>query len=170
MADLLTVSFTAARDLDERGKGVILNVLCQIPTADRYVTGGAVGGDSFIGRWLAGNRPEAEHVVVVPAWRSQVDPWWETSPASVRTLWMPHGTSYAARNATLVKMATMVAGLPAYPEDDPRSARSGTWQAIRMARKEGKLCRWDCVKPPFRGCIEKYPSEFGATRRYTSDG
>jgi hypothetical protein len=73
---------------------------------------------------------------------------------------MPAGTTYADRNAVLVKRGTFVCGLPAYPEDDPRSRRSGTWQTIRMARRAGKLSRWDCVKPPFHGRIEKYPSEF----------
>ena len=43
--------------------------------ADRYVTGACTGGDAFIGRYLYANRPEAEHVVVVPADRSRVDPW-----------------------------------------------------------------------------------------------
>jgi hypothetical protein len=170
VTDLLTISFTAARDLDEHGKGVILNVLCQIPVADRYVTGACVGGDAFIGRWLLENRPGAEHVVIVPGDRSRVDPWWQAAEGTAELIWMPRNGTYRDRNAELVRLATFVVGSPAYPEDDPRSARSGSWQTIRMARRAGKLCRWDCVKPPFRGCIEKYPSEFGATRRYTSDG
>jgi hypothetical protein len=48
-------------------------------------------------------------------------------------------------------------GFPAYPENDTRSRRSGTWQAVRMARRAGKLSPWHCVTPPYRGRIERYP-------------
>jgi len=163
---LEAVSFTAARDLDDPGREVVVNVLVQVPWAQRYITGAAIGGDAFIGRWLRENRPHAEHVVVVPADRSRVDYWWDASDPYVTVFDMPeHLGTYADRNAQLVMCATAVWGLPAYPEDDPRSRRSGTWQTIRMARRAGNLARWDCVKPPFRGLIEKWPSEFpGITR------
>jgi len=177
MADLLTVSFTAARDLDKGGEECILNVLITgVPLADRYVTGGCIGGDAFIGRWLALNRPDAQHVVIVPADRSRVDPWWlefdrAGHDARVELILMPPGTTYADRNAQLVMRGTMLYGFPAYPEDDPRSLRSGSWQTLRMARLAGKLSQWHCVKPPYRGCIEKYPSQFaeavGIPRRFT---
>lgn len=160
MADLLAVSFTASRDLDERGQGVALNVMATLPPAGRYITGGAVGGDAFIGRHLHEQYRDGWHTVIVPADRSRVDPWWE-SCRGVEVLEMLPGTTYADRNALLVELGTMVCGLPAYPEDDPRSKRSGTWQTIRMARRAGKLSRWDCVKPPYAGRIETYPSAFG---------
>lgn len=168
----LTISFTAARDLDGQGREVILNVLVQVPLADCYVTGGAIGGDAFIGRWLALNHPEAEHVVIVPADRSRVDPWWlepgVRCSALVEIIEMPEGTTYADRNWQVVQRGTMVYALPAYPEDDPRSLRSGTWQAARMARRAGKLCRWDCVKAPYAGRVERWPSGFGRAGRDAS--
>ena len=170
MADLLTVSFTAARNLDDGGRGVVFNILATaVPHADRYVTGGCIGGDAFTGRWLAVNRPEAEHVVIVPADKSRVDPWWLTVPSSVLLdiIPMPAGTTYADRNYQVVLRGTMLFGFPAYPEDDARSLRSGTWQTLRMARKAAKLSQWHCVKPPYKGRIEKYPSEFA--RKRTAD-
>jgi hypothetical protein len=164
MPDLLAVSFTAARDLDAQGCAVIVRILTQVPHADRYITGGAPGGDAFIGRWLALARPQAEHVVIVPADRSQVDPWWNKSvvrcSSLVEVIEMPLGTTYADRNCQLVQRGSMMYGFPAYPEDDPRSRRSGSWQACRMARRAGKLCQWQCVKPPHAGRAEKQPSEF----------
>lgn len=168
MADLLTAGFTASRDLDERGEGVVVNVLCQLRAA-RYVTGGCVGGDAFIGRWLALNRPDAEHVVVVPADRSRVDPWWlepvVRCSALVEVTEMPPGTTYRDRNARLVGESAMFCGFPAYEEDDPRSLRSGSWQALRMSRRAGNLCRWDCVKPPYHGRVERWPSKFARSPR-----
>jgi hypothetical protein len=138
-----SVSFTAARAMDEAAqKGVVTSVLMvHVPHVARYVTGACVGGDAFIGRWLFYSRPEAEHVVVVPGDRSRVDDWWVsasfTSGRPVTVVEMPPGTTYADRNARLVAEAGAVFAFPAYPEDDPRSRRSGTWQTVRLARKAG---------------------------------
>jgi len=157
----LTVSFTAARDLDDGGRAVILNVLPALPLADRYITGGCIGGDAFIGLWLHDHRPDARHVVIVPYDQSRVDPWWlGTDGANLELIRMPEDTTYADRNYQLVQRATMVCGFPAYPERHRLSARSGTWQTLRMSRRAGNLCRWDCVKPPYAGRIEHYPSKF----------
>lgn len=152
-----TISFTAARDMDEYARGLMYNVLdTQIPYVSRYVTGGARGGDSFAGQWLWTMQPNAEHVIVVPANRSQVDPWWERVGATVTLIEMPPGTDYADRNLRLVEEADAVVGFPAYPEADKRSQRSGTWQTIRMAKIADNLSQWHCVKPPYAGRIEKY--------------
>lgn len=157
-----TVSFTAARDMNEAAQqGVVTSVLTvHVPYAGRYVTGACTGGDAFIGRWLHANRPGAEHVVIVPADRSRVDYWWtEAEDPAVTVIEMPPGTTHAARNARLVAEADAVFAFPAYPENDPRSLRSGTWQTIRMSRKAGNFSQWHCVKPPYRGLIEAWPRD-----------
>lgn len=151
---MLSVSFTASRNADRPAwEGVMLNVLATgVPFADCYITGACTGGDAMIGWWLLHSRPEAEHVVIVPADRSRVDPWWErfTIDAEVTVIAMPRGTTYADRNKRLVE-ADQVFAFPEYPEADPRSRRSGTWQTARMARRAGKLAQWHCVKPPYSG-------------------
>ena len=72
---------------------------------------------------------------------------------------MPPGSTYRDRNARLVAEADIVFAFPAYTEDDPRSLRSGTWQAARMARKAGSLSQWQCVQSPYRGLAEADPRE-----------
>lgn len=145
------ISFTAARDLGPVGGQVIVHTLAQLPDAARYITGGATGGDEIIGRWLAEHRPYAQHVVLVPANRSQVSPWW-TGPrfaGLVTVVELPPKTSYADRNQLLVFSSTHLVGLPAHPETSQHSISSGSWQAIRMARRAGKLALWQCIHPPF---------------------
>jgi hypothetical protein len=157
-----SVCFSSARVLGARAaEGVVTNVLTvHVPYADRYLTGACVGGDAFIGRWLHEHRPHAEHVVIVPADRSRVDPWWESVlGAPVTVIEMPEGSTYEDRNARLVAEASAVFAFPAYPEDDPRSRRSGTWQTARMARRSGNFSAWHCVTPPYAGRIERYADE-----------
>lgn len=159
-----SVSFTASRDMGHPAReGVVTSVLMvHVPHVERYVTGACAGGDAFIGHWLFENRTEAEHVVIVPADRSRVDDWWVSasfaSDRPVTVIEMPAGTTYADRNARLVAEASAVFAFPAYPEGDPRSLRSGTWQTVRLARKAGNFSQWHCVKPPYRGLTEEWPS------------
>ena len=162
MTAVRTVSFTASRDMDQAARsGVVTSVLTvHVPPVERYVTGACIGGDAFIGRWLRLHRPDAEHVVIVPADHSRVDPWWEqTGCPPVTVIEMPPGTTYADRNAQLVAEANAVFAFPAYQEDDPRSLRSGSWQTARMARKVGNFAMWHCVKPPYQGLIEQWPAD-----------
>lgn len=156
---LEAVSFTAARELDHAGAQLVMRTCDRIvPRATRYITGGARGGDALIGHYLAVTRREAEHVVVLPANRSQTDPWWEPflQPARpafaprITLIEMPAGTTYEDRNTELVARGNTMFGFPAYLEGDKRSVRSGTWQAIRMARRAGKMNEWHCTALPGR--------------------
>jgi len=166
-----TVSFTAARTLSMAAKeGILTSVLTlHVPQVERYVTGACTGGDAFIGRWLYHRHPGAEHVVVVPWNRSRVDVWWfDIEGPGVRVVIMPPGTTYADRNARLVE-ADAVFAFPAYPEDDPRLLRSGSWQTARMARKAGKLSMWQCVTPPYQGLVERRAAELLGEERTADD-
>jgi hypothetical protein len=156
---LVTVTFTASRQpVTRAAAGVVSHVLAErVPEAERYITGGCRGGDTWIGRWLLLNRPDAEHVVIVPANHAAVDPWWLRAGRPVTVIDMPAHSAYRHRNSRMVQEADAVFGFPAYLEDDSRSLRSGTWQTIRMAREAGNFSQWQCVVPPYHARIEADP-------------
>ncbi len=45
---------------------------------------------------------------------------------------------FRARNSDIVQASGILLACPRYPEQDARSARSGTWQTIRFARRAHK--------------------------------
>lgn len=149
---MTTLAFTAAREGFDPPPARVWQVLMGLPPASCYVTGGCRGGDAVIGRWLRMTYPRAEHVVVLPASLRQVEDWWSgLDRLHPRIIAMPAGTTYKDRNTRLVELADEVRGFPAWPEHDPRSVRSGTWQTIRMARRAETMRDWNCVLSPSCG-------------------
>ena len=146
-----SIGFTATRTMAPTGVSILRYQLIRLPVADRYVSGGARGGDAYIGWFLAGKYPKARHTVIVPADRSQVNPWWQICPVPVEVIEMPEGTTYKDRNQAIVEKSGVLAGFPAHPEDHGQSRRSGTWQTIRIARKEKMPVTWHTLMPPFTG-------------------
>jgi hypothetical protein len=51
---------------------------------------------------------------------------------------MPPGTTFKQRDARMVEVGDRVIAFPLYPENDPRSKRSGTWMTVRLANRAGK--------------------------------
>lgn len=149
---MVSYGFTAARELDSFPDGYIESVLQSLPEPGKVVTGGARGGDALIGRWLYERYPFAIHLVVLPANRAQVYPWWQdisdvgTGPMLVE---MPRGTSYRDRNMHIVQMCTNLVAFPAFPEFNVRSRRSGTWMTIRMAKRMNKPVQIYCGEEAF---------------------
>jgi hypothetical protein len=106
---------------------------------DTYVTGACEGWDALVGEFLALKFPPpiAQHIVIVPADKSRVDPWWEKFDIGlVQVVYMPDDTDYRDRNKEIVRLADQVFYCADYPEDDGRSKRSGTWMTKRIAEAE----------------------------------
>lgn len=136
-----SIGFTASRRLIYADELRVAPVLKALPPAAEYVTGGCVGGDAFIGRWLARRHPLAHHVVIVPADRSRVDEWWVRTDVElpvIEAVYMPVGTTYADRNQAIVDRCAELVAFPRLPATHPGSRRSGTWQTVRMAHRAGK--------------------------------
>jgi len=143
------VGFTAARRFPVSAQRIAADRLTTMSRAMRragvirpkFITGAARGGDAFIGNWLVMHWLEhAGHLVLVPAWQSQVDWWWLRLPPRWRNLveveFMPPGTDFAYRNAELANRSDHLEGFPELPEE--QAVRSGTWQTLGMARDAGK--------------------------------
>lgn len=128
--------FTASRNISGVPYTAFTFTLNDLNDFDGFVTGGAIGGDACIGLYLYKIYPDKQHWVVVPDNRSQVYQWWHKEDTmNVNQVLMPGGSSYKDRNQEIVNRSHVLFGFPEYPELDPRSRRSGTWQTIRLAKK-----------------------------------
>jgi len=111
-----------------------------------FVTGGCRGGDRAVGTIAVVMYPDARHEVVLPADRSQVDPWWaepEYLTANIAIVECPAGTDFRYRNTRIVDLSDKVTALPYGRLERPRS---GTWMTANIARRAGKL--WQVVVLP----------------------
>lgn len=128
--------FTASRSINERDHSrVVYELLRRLDDGDVFITGACVGGDALIGRCAAEMYPDAEHWVIVPANRSQVDRgyvWWAT-----KVIVMPRDTDYRARNERIVEESDRV--IACYTGKKLEKPRSGTWMTANIARDAGKL-------------------------------
>ncbi len=97
--------------------------------------GACTGGDEFIHNALAGRFQVWLHV------HPPVDKKFsaEASLKSDIRMVMHEAKVYAVRNQDIVDLADVLVAAPQYPEDHCKSARSGTWQAVRKADAAGKL-------------------------------
>lgn len=135
----MIIGFTASRNL--KGiKPTKFSDPLSLLAAERYVYGGAKGGDCACAVWLTHYGPPALHHVIIPANRSQVEEWWKFPNAAEPwpiLEYMPDGTNYKQRNQKIVNTVDRLIAFPEYPEDHPLSLRSGTWQTIRMGKRKG---------------------------------
>lgn len=136
----MRLGFTAARDFRGIPSVATLMWFEFLPEADEYVSGGAVGGDQIFGEMAFQRRPAADHIIYLPANRRAVNYWWnkyrgKRSFSRIHVFECPPDSSYAYRDQQIVNASDELAAFPRYPEADPRSARSGTWLTVRLARQ-----------------------------------
>ena len=134
MSERMFIAFTGSRNrLSDAQQFLIDLVITGLPAHVVYVTGACVGVDAYVAR-LAHIVGRRVHTVVPMVYTAQF----------LDTHWMDHcdtseeASTYRSRNTRMVELSDRLIAFPAYPENDSRSRRSGTWQTIRMARKAGK--------------------------------
>lgn len=115
-----------------------------------YVSGGCTGIDFYFGRACALRWPLRSHIVILPADRSRIGNWW-SGMLNVQVIEMPSDSSYRDRNQEIVNRSDRLAAWPAGPEDHPSQRRSGTWQTIRMARRQHAM-------PPLVHALDSIPA------------
>lgn len=128
-----TIGFTGSRTVRAQDVALIRKIIDILPLDATLITGGCLGVDAEVAHY--GFKRGNGVYVILPANRKLADPAWRQHATAFKI--MPRGSTYADRNAAIVLMAQKLVGLPLYPEADPRSRRSGTWQTIRMAREQG---------------------------------
>lgn len=142
--DMLTFILVEDRLHDDMG------LWTWIADHDEFITGGCVGFDAIMGATLARwpTLREARHVVIVPADRSRVDPWWQDPDLDgrVTVIEMPDGSSYRERDQAIVDRADELFYVAHRHERHGSQKRSGTWLTVRLARQKGI---------PLRGIVMK---------------
>jgi hypothetical protein len=133
--------FSGSRFLGDAGEKLVAQVLAELDDVTEATTGACVGVDACVGRYLWRTRSDIVHRVVVPADRSKVDWWWThrciRDSADVLVEELPAGWTYRDRNERIVDHSDRLVAFPKWPEDDPKSRRSGTWQTVRIATRRG---------------------------------
>lgn len=127
--------FTGSRYLDLTHHALLDEVLTAHLDGDVYITGGAVGVDTYVLRKMAAWLPEATHRVYLP----EHGPDWDNSFLELAdevtrvpdTMRHPH----RSRNAAIVADADVLLAFPLHAESHGQSRRSGTWMTVNLARK-----------------------------------
>lgn len=129
------VGITATRTLTEAGQRNITNALtAQAGDIETVIVGGAIGGDEFAG--LAAHKLRLWVKVILPEDVKEADLNYHRYADEAEGRY-----PYRERNTRIVQQCSVLWAFPAYPEDDPRSKRSGTWMTVRIARKLGRPVR-----------------------------
>lgn len=157
---MTAVVFTGSRDVPQVAEAWVRQCIqhYRAPQGERglYITGGQRGLDLLAAEACLWQHPAADHRLWLPA---------KAYPAAqVQALVQQHrpqvarhggtlevyrclgGTDYRYRNLAMLQhlwyhhergRTCYVLAFPRWPEDDPRSSRSGTWLCVRQARTAG---------------------------------
>lgn len=133
-----TAAFTGIRNIVPEHERIMLRTIQQMK-ADHFVSGAAVGVDTFACRTAFAFHPDAVHTVVVPAAPHNEDLVRWATEKGITVVRMPGVGSvpkaYRERNEAMIDGADYLVAFP-YSRDEV--TRSGTWMTIRIARKAGK--------------------------------
>lgn len=130
--------FTGTREPPEDWADRIDDLVDALPPGTVVVVGCCVGVDARVA-----NRARARrlwvHAVVPGIGGRWLDPEWRRHCSTFEC--MPIGTTYRQRDERIVDLVAMhggrLVGVPRWPEDDPRSLRSGSWMTCNIARRRG---------------------------------
>lgn len=130
------VAFTGTREPPADWLETIERLVAALPADATVVTGACRGVDALVAR-LAHARDLWVHAIVPGERGPWLDPDWRRYATTSDE--MPPGSTFRQRDERVVMFAARYYGrlvaVPRWPEDDPRSQRSGTWMTVRIARR-----------------------------------
>lgn len=134
---MVVIGVTGSRTIEtERQRRHVIDVIDHYVTPrDWLIHGACVGVDELCAK-CAWDNDAAVIMAVVPPNRSLVSEKAVSLSGLVEDI-APGPNGYKRRNQTIVDESDRILAFPGYPEDHPKSRRSGTWQTIRMARRAG---------------------------------
>lgn len=156
-------SFTGTRSLKPVHVRAIDEMLAEdCSDGTHFFTGCARGVDTYVARRLTTLYPHAHHTLIVPGWDREsynaelVDGWMPSDRRHI--VYMPRARSMREamreRNEALVARCDRLLGLALYEED--RQPYSGTWQTVRIGRRQGRLQKVMVLEPLDRPVTESH--------------
>lgn len=133
----MIIGFTASRELTKAQKIFVMDTVKNL-TADGFVTGGCVGGDTIIANAIKKYHSRVNHKIIIPSNRIQVDNFVHLTACPKHNLiYMPDDTDYRDRNERIVEESDrMIAFWTGY-------RRSGTFMTINISKRANKIIEDD---------------------------
>jgi hypothetical protein len=129
-------AFTGTREPPEDWTPWVADLVDALPRGAIVVVGACRGLDALVA-YMATERGLWVHAVVPGCTGPWLDPDWRRHCTSHER--MPPDATFRQRDERVVALAAIFEGwliaVPRWPEDDPRSRRSGTWMTVRFARR-----------------------------------
>lgn len=130
----ITGSRNVPTDKQEFSLGIIMNTLARDQSGPVELHHGMCVGTDECAHYIGAVIPRMSIIGHPGYGKNKQSPYRMKAGHDFFSLVLP-ALPYAERNRAIVEVSGVILACPEYPEHDPRSLRSGTWQTIRIAKR-----------------------------------